>query len=947
MRKKISFIIGLISIIINLHGQSNWDFVGPYSNNNLTGTEFETSQMSSIVVDQNNLNHLFASGMFGGLWESNDKGSNWVNINTNSTGVNGVVGMAFKSATELLISNYHPMRYDLDYSNQVSIYNFSSQTWQNLPALPSPGGLPYVIQSVAVHPADHSIYYAGTSVGLFRYVTATNAWTLVVPNCYVENIVFVPKTNGTDYFCYIAGSNANGTNAKENGTAMLQESSNLGNTAFTDLSSNIILPTGYPISHSKICIGPTSGGIVSLFLLTEYYNQNRSIHKVLTSQSTGFQNCTSLIVTGESTCNRIRMGLAYDRINNLLWTGGVYLGCYDLTNNNFNYNIAQGFHTSGGLIHNDFHEITIQGGNMYVAHDGGLAQATLTSLASNPFNISFNRLNNGIHVSLINGFSGSEQNPNLYAIGGQDIVNTDIYDASIQRNKYTHQTWENDGAFIDKFDDNFMLLDASSYNPNYYESFDQGASLNGSYGFYYPKTTSPFESDITSYPETTEFGMQRFKQDPYRKGRIYGLGGAHWANITQYDLASNKFAVKNTLGGYFPNTDWEARLADLSFSPQSPNSVYAITGGRYFPSNGESVSSKVFKYIGPNFDDCWVSHNEYTDALGNPQWQLITPDFANLHTIGGGALDIPISELGKGDLTAIETSPWDKSLIYVTCTIRDNPNVKVMKYDGTTWTNYSLDIPLDEYAVTMVMDHRSNDGIYLSTDKAVYYRSKGMLNWVAYTSGLPIINSKQMEINYKENSVRVGTYGRGIYKSQLYCPHQSDVPLTGSIPADIYEGSVSVTASGIAAMLSSPTAFRGGHYVALNPGFKAIATSTPNRYLLAYIHGCTIDINSSTNSDMFRSSSYSPALQQDGEIERGNDIQIYPNPNNGIFTITMQNEEQASVEVFDVNGRLVYKTSIDEEKTELKLSNIEAGIYLLQITTKSSATTKHKIVIMK
>src|ERR1044072_8567332 len=149
MLKKIVMLIAcLIPAMMSLHAQlGTWHFVGPYSNNNANGQEFETAQMNNIIMDPDDSLHMFAGSKFGGLWETTNGGGNWSNINTSlATGLNGVLGLAFRNSTQILVGNYTPG----DYSTGVFLYDFVTDSWQVLTALPA-GTTPYVIKSVAVH----------------------------------------------------------------------------------------------------------------------------------------------------------------------------------------------------------------------------------------------------------------------------------------------------------------------------------------------------------------------------------------------------------------------------------------------------------------------------------------------------------------------------------------------------------------------------------------------------------------------------------------------------------------------------------------------------------------------------------------------------------------------------------------------------------------------------
>jgi len=70
----------------------------------------------------------------------------------------------------------------------------------------------------------------------------------------------------------------------------------------------------------------------------------------------------------------------------------------------------------------------------------------------------------------------------------------------------------------------------------------------------------------------------------------------------------------------------------------------------------------------------------------------------------------------------------------------------------------------------------------------------------------------------------------------------------------------------------------------------------------------------------------------ENEIAKSNII-IFPNPSTGIFNINSnQNLENASIKVFDLNGRMVHQSKGDNlESKSLDLKNLQSGIYILKI----------------
>ncbi|MFI5141937.1 MAG: T9SS type A sorting domain-containing protein [Bacteroidia bacterium] len=73
-------------------------------------------------------------------------------------------------------------------------------------------------------------------------------------------------------------------------------------------------------------------------------------------------------------------------------------------------------------------------------------------------------------------------------------------------------------------------------------------------------------------------------------------------------------------------------------------------------------------------------------------------------------------------------------------------------------------------------------------------------------------------------------------------------------------------------------------------------------------------------------------------------VNIYPNPNNGTFTIeTGSNEKPTTVMLYDVTGKLVLQQSIIG-KTTINSGNLSAGIYNLSLISNGAVTNKRLII---
>lgn len=75
-----------------------------------------------------------------------------------------------------------------------------------------------------------------------------------------------------------------------------------------------------------------------------------------------------------------------------------------------------------------------------------------------------------------------------------------------------------------------------------------------------------------------------------------------------------------------------------------------------------------------------------------------------------------------------------------------------------------------------------------------------------------------------------------------------------------------------------------------------------------------------------------------------NDFKVFPNPTNGIVTISgLNNSNTLNIQLVDISGRVIYRKelkTINQNKTELDLSGLSTGTYFIQIETDLNKTVK-------
>ena len=81
------------------------------------------------------------------------------------------------------------------------------------------------------------------------------------------------------------------------------------------------------------------------------------------------------------------------------------------------------------------------------------------------------------------------------------------------------------------------------------------------------------------------------------------------------------------------------------------------------------------------------------------------------------------------------------------------------------------------------------------------------------------------------------------------------------------------------------------------------------------------------------------------EIEIKNKINVYPNPSNGVFTVSFDNASSLQYEVYNVLGQNVMKGELTSSDNTVNLTESPNGIYILRLTDAANNTTAtHRLV---
>ncbi len=188
------------------------------------------------------------------------------------------------------------------------------------------------------------------------------------------------------------------------------------------------------------------------------------------------------------------------------------------------------------------------------------------------------------------------------------------------------------------------------------------------------------------------------------------------------------------------------RTANVKADPASSVSWLAI-------STGETTTCRVLEQSAANVDILYVARpgslkrTDNANAAGSVSWTVCA--------LPGGAMPVDI-----------EAHPTNADIVFAT----SGYGIYRSGDKGATWSDISSNLP-GLFINCIVMDKNSNEGLYIGNQTNVWYKDAGMTDWILYSSGLPPTDIRELEIYYAavpaNNRIKAGTYGRGLWQSDL------------------------------------------------------------------------------------------------------------------------------------------------------------------------------------
>ena len=80
------------------------------------------------------------------------------------------------------------------------------------------------------------------------------------------------------------------------------------------------------------------------------------------------------------------------------------------------------------------------------------------------------------------------------------------------------------------------------------------------------------------------------------------------------------------------------------------------------------------------------------------------------------------------------------------------------------------------------------------------------------------------------------------------------------------------------------------------------------------------------------------------KVQNDNDFKVYPVPNNGVFTIELNDNETRNITIIDMLGQTVFSQLI-ERSGIINVSNLQKGTYILSAQSENDLRSIRKIII--
>lgn len=740
----------------------SWSFAGPDNRGGRT---------RALLVDRNDNNVLYAGGVMGGLFKSNNKGASWYPINDHfddmaiSSICQTVDGTIYFGTGESFTGGGGQEAFTPGFAGG-GIYK-STDNGKTFEKIPSTNGFTYVNKLVS-HPSKN-VVFAATNTGLRVSTEGNDAqWTLVLGGNARD---FVIDKNGkalvyTNTVYRSEDPTTNGSYSAVSGIPLGGVNRIALAIAESDPNYAYILIVGTVTFNGPIGQVTASSGLVGVY---QSKDNGKNFDRIIGNASSFFAPwCVPTLATGPSTIHSqgyYDLCIAVHPTNKeRIFMGGIQFaewtpetGARIVGNNNDSKANPFG-------IHADKHYITFDTKStpmiMYITSDGGVSRTTNAEMTN------YTTLYNGYGTTQFYGVAGGI---NGVVIGGTQDNNSMVIDGKGNTPQAAEDIIGGDGFQCEVSRINPDIVFAESQNGGMVRSLNAGGSPSRIWDSRIAGSGDPasLNTDGTIRQANNIFNtpMQLWENLEDSSSRLFfGMDQGVW-------MAND--AVLS------PNPQW-FKIASTNFAPHVMK-VTADGASLFVAGTNSSTLSRIDGINKTVWDTAALSGATISDSLS------IRNINSNLPT-GRSITDIEVDYNDPNRVIVTLGNYGNSSHVYITTNALD---------DAPTWRSIQGALPsFPVYDAEISVNNPAN--IILGTEFGIYYTQNGTATTPTWTYNkdsmprVPVFQIRQVEQKVWKNGKRTGavlvagTHGRGIWRSSSMLTSVETVSSTDKISVSAY-----------------------------------------------------------------------------------------------------------------------------------------------------------------
>ncbi len=720
-----------------------WDFLGP---KNLSDQFL--GMVTSVTFFDDGVNKIiFAGSAAGGIFVTANMGVNW-NCITEDLNMPGIGFSDLRvlddpinnkryliAGTGLLHRGYGVGILRLDLLNP-------NATWIEESGLPqlTGGVLQSYVNQIILHPTDKSKVYALIGNTLYESSDYGDNWNSVFSgssNHQFSKMIFHPADPNIQYIStyttanpcssppVIWKSNDGGQNWSTMYASFLLPNSARIDIATSSILSNANDPNQDPLycafSETIDCQNNVTSANTEIYKYDNGINEFVAYTNILGQDTYITRHCFEI---SPSNANLIGTVLHPD-----MYFGS--LGFHNISQSNFGAAYRNALN-----MHDDLRDIEIipdfsNNGfdHILVGNDGGISLSVDNGQ-------SWTNLNGpGLNITMFQGFDVAESNID-FLLGGTQDNNAYKYD-------YLNDIWTRFGG-----GDVYKFQLSEEDGDKYFYSYN-GGQFTGVKGYLTNQPSSTFQLVPNNLTQLS--GPITLPQYQHPSGTIYF--GQKEVGVLTYPCYQSKF-----ISNIYQSEGLNSTLNAIGVCEHQPNVIYIGYGG---VEQGNNSNPKKFYKTTNGSDDnpVWV---DFTDNLNNSFDTDLTDNFTVFDWI-------EISDIVVNPTNSQEVWVAFRNISY---DFQGNGTMRVIHSinGGNTWNDWSVNLP--SVPVNDIEYFNGSDGgIFAATDVGIFYTSNDDYlsnGWSCINENLPVLLVNDIEINYTRKKIVAGTFGRGIYESDLH-----------------------------------------------------------------------------------------------------------------------------------------------------------------------------------